>query len=166
MQFKEAAVRTADMIKGGGLIVSADYSQVSPKCFSQLEQMNRLGFITLDSQEGMQNERAYVCGFMQPGRAERFVESVNTSSDMVALILRPAAKYVPNTSIIVTRSKGSQKTKIPLINSRSDIANLQKDAGISAGARVVLVDCFDPKWERKAYSRDGLFCQVLAALYS
>lgn len=165
MDFDEVAAKTAEMIQAGGLRVGAEYSQVSYKCFAQLADINRLGFVTIDSQEGLRDERAYVTGFVQPGRAERFVERLNVSGDMVALVLRPNARYVPDTNIAVTRQKQTAVTKIPLLNSKADINGLQKEAGIAKSQKVLLVDCFDPKWGRKAYATDGVFAAVISALH-
>ena len=42
---------------------------------------------------------------------------------------------------------------------------LQKEAGIAKSQKVLLVDCFDPKWGRKAYAIDGVFAAVISALH-
>ena len=88
MRFDESTQEAAAWIDAGGLKVEECYSQVSYTAHSVLADINRLGFLTICSQEGdTSEERAYIIGFMKRTAAGTFVEKLNRTTDKVAIIL-------------------------------------------------------------------------------
>lgn len=155
----------AQNIRGGGLIGERDVSQVKPQSFMPLARINEAGFLTVDSQDGQVGERSYVAGFMPTSRAHVFVDTFNTSTNMIAVLL-PVCKQHVRARIALTRSRdGSVETALPLHVDAGDQRVLRRAAGLSQSERVSLVECIDPVWERKAYNpTHGLFSAILNTL--
>ena len=87
--------RLGEMIRSAGL-ESPDVldSQMPKWTWHHLVHLNSMGIITIDSQPGEDDtKRAYVDGFMQEPHALRsaYVEAMNCSSSMVAVLVRPVA---------------------------------------------------------------------------
>jgi len=132
---------------------------VTKRSFEPLAQINDLGLLTIDSQDGQKNERSYVSGFME------FTEALNCSTDKMAFVLQPCPKRL-RSRIAVTRHNGKGVTNAPLYIQTKEYTFLKTDyAGLAANADVLLVECIDMRWEREAYSkRGGLFGDIITAL--
>jgi hypothetical protein len=117
--------------------------------------MNDLGFLTIDSQVGTKNERAYVCGFLHEVRAKPFVNYLNAHSNFVAFA--PVQSNTRSPIMVTRSSEGKGQTWCPIGLEQKDIAFLAN------GLRdVSLVECFDPEWGRNA--KTALFPSVINAL--
>lgn len=97
--FSEVKVKSEYMIKSGGLCVDSKYSQVHSDSYHLLANINRVGFITIDSQDaygllhdGQVNlwERPYINGFVLSddsnniiGRLEKLCESSDNNYQLV-----------------------------------------------------------------------------------
>lgn len=161
------------MISSGGLRAPDDSSQSPKSMWKSMAALNQMGMITIDSQPGDGlTERAYIDGFMMEEHALRYVEALNCGGGMVAVLLRPAARWMQS-SIAVTRvlRSGDSETRIPLYMDPSQYKHLktgfsggQGAAGLDASTKAVLVCSFDPKWGRHATSRTGLIQQMNRAM--
>lgn len=181
--FDERCRAAAEWIRGGGLVDPDPMnSQVAADLHGVLADINALGFVTIDSQEGGDKwERAYVNGFMRGEDATAFIERFNCTTDCLAIKLLPthltrralqdltsqAADPIMRSYIPVTRmSKGAPRsvTRTPLYMPTPEHRFLQTHAGIDATERVVLVVCIDMTWGHRATARAGLLVQVRKAL--
>lgn len=138
-----------------------------------LKRMNALGYLTVESQAGRhhnnneQSERAYVEGFMLQQTAERFIERMGTKTDKNAVYVPacgedvhlPASLDVPLTTAnqrVVTHTSVALPSRIEKM--------YRRELRLGASEQVVLVLCWDPKWNRAASGKRGLFTEVLACL--
>lgn len=137
-----------------------------------LQDINRNGFLTIDSQQGSDNaldlERAYVCGFMRPNHYERALHAMNQlRSDKLLLNIPVAtekdfkARRIPLT--IDKRTHEAFTTNAMFVPSM-DFRFLKKQAGLKPGEAVLLVLAMDPKWGRAATSKQGLYHDLIRAL--
>lgn len=166
MAFARRCTEMATDIRNGSLYSDDNVSQVTKKSFEPLAQINDLGFLTIDSQDGQKNERAYVSGFMEPPMAHAFTEALNCSTDKLAIVLQPCPKEL-RSRIAVTRHNGKGVTNTPLYIQNKEYTFLKTDyAGLPKDADVLLVNCIDTHWERKAYSkRGGLYGDIITTLH-
>ena len=174
--------KQAAFIRNGGLVLSDDYSQIDKQAFEQLAKMNELGFITNDSQSGecerwnyegksgMNKERAYVAGFMEKSKAQKFANELNHISDFLGIVLSPTRDIISNGNIPLTQSivdgKYTHETNAFMYMPKIIIEGEKKNSKIPKKLRseVMIVYCIDMKWCRKAYSKKGLFASVINAL--
>ena len=164
--FSQRCIDMAKDIRSGGLYSDENVSQVKKKSFEPLAQINDLGYLTIDSQDGQKDERAYVAGFMEASQAHAFAEALNCGSDKLAVVLQPCPKEI-RSKIAVTRHLGKGVTNAPLYIDNKEYNFLKTDyAGLRKDADVLLLECIDTQWERKAYSKQGgLFDDMLHALF-
>lgn len=157
-----------------------------------LLEINKLGMITTNSQEGIIlegynpdskkyykiEERAYLEGIMKIEEANRFVAKINETTDKVAFLVRSETckEYKKlydenkNPKIPLTIS-GTSSTK----NGKKDMkyftsmplaipdVYMQKDFK-DISEKVELVFVFDPKYGRKASLKSGLYSAVIQTL--
>jgi hypothetical protein len=164
--FDARAKEAAKWIREGGLKLSKNSSQVSKKCWAILADINECGMITVDSQEGRKDERAYVHGFMKPERAKVFVEMLNCSSKYVSVLLIPCkiGKDLVYSTIAMTRkTKNEAYTRLPLFEPNSTFEFLKKNGKIPLDDSV-FVCAFDPVWGRETTNKKGLYPIVLKCL--
>ncbi len=130
-------------------------------------------------------ERAYVTGFMKQEKARAFVEWINSYTDKVALIIHSEpskefetlfyegdVKAIPSIPVTI---QGSSKTKgaITALHPFSKLSTIlptkivdfeRKQVHINKSERVEYVQVFDPKYGRKATSKQGLYADILKGL--
>jgi len=145
-----------------------------------LIEINKLGFITENSQEGVIqkgynketklsyeiHERAYVTGFMLKDKALDFVNKIN-NSNKVAFIVSECSdeKY-----IYVSISKNSKTnefkgdTKLYTSLSSEIINAIKKDMKLNKSENIEFICCFDPVYGRKASSKYGLYKTIIDSL--
>jgi hypothetical protein len=165
-------------IRGGGLQMGPEWSQVASASFAPLAAMNDAGLLTVDSQDAPDaTQRAYVEGFMPSTRAEALVDWVNLNTDVVAIVPvedevargQKGVAYPQGMGIALTRHLFPRKTwrktthvftYLPVAPGDIDIP--MAEAGLSKRLPdLVTVFCFDPQWGRSATSAsDGLFGKV------
>ena len=102
---------------------------------------------------------------MEVSKAHAFAEALNCGSDKLAVVLQPCPKEL-RSRIAVTRHMGKGVTNSPLYIHKKEYTFLKTDyAGLPSGADVLLVECIDTHWERKAFcKRGGLFGDIIAVL--
>lgn len=164
--FRRRCADMASHIRRGGLREQDDVSQVLPRSYEPLACINELGMLTIDSQDGQTDERAYVMGLMPAARAHAFAEALNCASDKVAVVLQPCSREM-RSRVALTRFNGSGITNLPLyLQTREYNFLVTSDGygGLPRGADVLVLECFDPVWARRAYARRGLFADIIAAL--
>jgi hypothetical protein len=158
-----------------------------------LVNMNRLGFLTVASQPGIATkgknhqtgkqyaikQRAYVNGFMKQKDAEEFVELFNTDlhNDKVCLVYT----IVDDEKSIVSGAFQSRPLRLPLtidtgkVVTRDDftipktnVKNIAQEVGLLISDEdwddLVLLTCFDSKWNRHALNHSGLHQHIIKTL--
>jgi len=132
-----------------------------------LKKINENGYLTKNSQAGRksnQYERAYIQGFMTKPRAIEFLKRMNIETDKNAIYVSINEKE-PIFDIPLTIEKNKKwevvthmSTTIPL-----RIWN-QERKYLNLDANIVYIFCWDPKWNRNASNKNGLFTDVLNIL--
>ena len=175
--------KRAQWIRDGGLVLPPDEdgvlsSQVDERGHELLAQINQLGFITADSQEGqgtkrtLNRERAYVHGWLPKASLERFLTAVNQTSGVVAWAVSPVGSYPSEanhvTSLPVTLARsGKVETRTPMLGTAEEIAEQAKLAKLGRfKGSIAMVDVVDAQWGRLAFQPGGLFMVVRDALRS
>jgi hypothetical protein len=139
-----------------------DVSQVESDSFPWLAKINALGWLTVESQDGQFEERAYVDGFMKTSKAFKMVEKLNTSSDKVCIVIQQCDEW-KKSYIPLTQIRGVTQTRQPLYTDTA-IPFLKENAGVGHVKHLSYVFAFDPQWSRKAYGKNGLWRDVVRAL--
>ena len=145
-----------------------------------LQEINRNGFITVNSQAGTKNkgkhhetgkayeniERAYLMGFMLESDAAEFIKNMGLKTDKNAVFVPvcsddinlPSALDIPLT---ITKSAGSTQVDTHFSSAlpKSAFDSFKKQVKLSKSEKVVFIFCWDSEWGRK-----GLFKDVLRIL--
>ena len=151
------------------------------KYLSLLKKMNEFGFITIESQAGVgkkykthiMSEKSYVIGFIEESKADKFIKHLSLNSDKNCLIIYivdnnfniPAKFDIPLT---IEKKNNDIKvvTHTSTIIPKSLLDMYKKEIKINKSEKVVLIFCFDPKFNRDAKNKDGLFIDVIKSLKS
>ena len=162
-------------------LLSDDFSQRDDsyntiKSLDSLVDINKLKYLTFDSQEGICEktttysieERAYVTEFMHIKRAQKFMQLFNIDTDKICIIQNNydinsndiSAKF----DIPVTLDNGKVSTHISLVYSDEIFDFERKQIKIDANEEVVILTCFDPIWCRQASSYNGLYFDIIKIL--
>lgn len=151
-----------------------------------LIQINKKGFLTENSQEGILHsgfnkdtqkyflikERAYVTGFMKNSEVEEFVNRINNTTDKVAFSIIPSVKEESSFITVTVSASAESKAKLKttpltpatkLFTSLPDevLKSIKKSVHINQTEAVSLVAVFDPVYGRKATSVKGVFKDIL-----
>lgn len=160
----------AGEIRRGSLASCPEFSQVSPRAFPALADINEAGCLTFDSQEGGARQRSYVTGFMRRDRALDAARRVN-SSGRIAFSPVQVAKWIPNVpKIPVCVGTAARKkecvveTWAPHFIPRADVDVARKQVCLNKSERVCVVHFIDPEWGRSAFGAGGLFEVVRKSL--
>jgi len=159
--------------------------------FERIKDINRLGYLTVESQAGLEregtneqtgkeyhiSERAYIAGFMPESVASSFIRFMSIHTDKIVQYVPqvedttylPSELDVPLTiSEDASEDKDGGETKVATHMSpalpKSVWNDWRKQCHISKKERVVFVECYDPKWNRHAMSCNGLFTDVFSVL--
>jgi hypothetical protein len=134
-----------------------------------LKEINKYGYLTKNSQAGRKSneyERAYIQGFMMKKNAIEFLKRMNINTDKNAIYVSVSNNNIESSfDIPLTIEKNNKwevvthmSTTVPLRiwDQERKYLNLDKD--------VVYIFCWDPKWNRNASTKTGLFTDVLKIL--
>jgi hypothetical protein len=174
MKFRVAQKKVLDMFDNQEFIENIkDEDSTMIKHLSILKQINQHGYLTTSSQAGRKTstiyEKAFITGFMLKNDAIQFIKRINIETDKNAIYVSINNKeFDKKLTIPLTIQKEKEwkvithwSPTIPLRvwNQERKKINLDKD-------NIVYIFCWDPKWNRNASSRCGLFTDVLKLLKS
>jgi hypothetical protein len=188
LPFAKACARAAENIKKGSLLpVHKNSMAVSTSSFDNLSGINKLGLLTINSQNGEKNERAYIRGFMNKVAGAALIHEINlSSSSLVAFqeLCVPDNRWSNDhntyTPICVTRYKSRAFTTIVPFMDEGQMAPMARgarygqaneqggkyqrahEATLKSKDRkmdpsLIFVTVFDPQYGRDANGVDGLF---------
>ena len=150
-----------------------------------LQEMNKLGYLTENSQAGRFSkgkhykdglpyeihERAYVTGFMLESVAEKFIKEFNLYTNKNAVFIPTCADtiHLPSSlDIPVTYSIHNNKTKVDTHMSmalpNSQFEWYKKFLKINKSEKVVYIFCYDTTWDNLASNKNGLFRDIIKIL--
>jgi hypothetical protein len=191
MKFKEAQKASIDYLQGSDFKSREDAITTIPS-IPLLVNINRNGFITNNSQEGVREvgfnsktyyeivERAYVSGFMKRNIGRELIQWINTNTDKLAIETFTDISdksWVSHPSIVVTKDRVS-KTKAglstvpfngvticPYVLPKSALQQELMLSKISKTEDVIWIHIIDMKYGRLASNvKDGLYRDILAGL--
>jgi hypothetical protein len=138
-----------------------------------LKQINEYGYLTTNSQAGIKTEnyeeRSFIIGFMSRKDAQKFVHTINTTTDKIALSVVVSDTYAdPKLDIPLTmenkkgiwKSSYHMSTFVPI----NHLIREKQKIGLNQDLDILYIFCWDPKWNRNASSKMGLFTDVLKIL--
>ena len=137
-----------------------------------LKEINEYGFLTTNSQAGRKTliiyERSYILGFMLKKDAIKFIKVMSIETDKNAVYVSINNAYAdPKLDIPLSIEKNKKdewevfthmSTSVPKTFWDKERKKLELDEDI------VYIFCWDPKWNRNASSKMGLFTDVLKIL--
>jgi len=134
-----------------------------------LKKINENGYLTKNSQAGRKSneyERAYIQGFMTKTRAIEFLKRMNIKTDKNAIYVSINEKEpLFDIPLTIEKIKGKwevvthMSTTLPLRIWDQERKHLNLDDD-----NIVYIFCWDPKWNRNASNKNGLFTEVLNIL--
>jgi len=154
------------------------------KHFPILQQINRQGFLTTNSQAGRYHkgkhyqtgkpyeisERAYIDGFLHESKVEEFIKQMALKTDKIAVYipscstLNIPSKYDVPLTVTTTDGKTTVTTHMSLAIPTDVLDFFKKEAHINKSERVAYIFAWDPMWNRDASGKKGLFTEVLQIL--
>lgn len=185
MKFAEAKKAALDLIRSEEFRKNRE--EEDPRMIKFIPtflEMNRLNFLTHDSQGGhfrkgisalsgkpyTEFERAYVSGFLPEKQAEAFIRNMALHTDKNAIFIPtcddpdiPRKLDIPLT-IVKSEGKMEVQTHMSTVIPVSHFDFMKKLAKLNKSEKVVMILCWDPLWNRLASKRDGLFTDVIRAL--
>lgn len=161
--FMERCQRSADWIRQGGLKEADNISQVEQQSHEWLAKINELGLLTTNSQDGQEDERSYIFGYMPFKYAYKFVNAVNCYSDKICLLILPCDNPKPS-MLPVTRWKGEGITNAWLYDDLELHESEKRAYNVPRNIKLGYIVLIDPTWERKAYNKGGLWHDTVDAL--
>jgi len=167
MKFKAAQIKAVSKFDDPEFIANIkEEDSTMVKHLYILKEINKNGYLTKNSQAGRKTnneyERAYIQGFMIKTHAIEFLKRMNIETDKNAIYVSINEKEplfnIPLTIHINKKVVTHMSMTIPLRiwNQERKYLNLDKD--------IVYIFCWDPKWNRNASSKNGLFTEVLKIL--
>jgi len=131
-----------------------------------LKQINECGYLTTNSQAGRKiptiYERAYILGFMLKKDAIQFIKNMNIETDKNALYVSISIDADPKLDIPLTLENQKVITHMSTSVPRRIWENERKQLDLDDD--IIYIFCWDPKWNRNASSKMGLFTDVLKIL--
>ncbi len=150
-----------------------------------LKEINKLGFLTLESQAGNHikrrssidkklheiHEKAYIIGFMKEKDAIAFIRDISISTDKIAVHISvcnnnidiPASLDIPLT-ITMIDGDVTIHTHMSFVIPEKINKQYRKSVLLNDKDKVVLIMCYDNKWNRTASKKNGLFTDVKKSL--
>ena len=188
MKFKEAQQYSMEYLSSPSFIERVKEEDPSMlEYLPILRQINKAGMITFNSQAGnkrkgisvlnhkpyVEIERAYLYGWMPESLAEKFILHLGVETDKQAVVVPMVPEgfedkgklNIPFT-IVIQDGKIENQTHGGYAMNESTWNMLRKESRISKSEKPVMIQCWDPKWNRKASRADGLFSDVLKVLRS
>jgi hypothetical protein len=130
-----------------------------------LKEINECGLLTTNSQAGNTYERAYILGFMLKKDAIQFIKNMNIDTDKNALYVSISnIDADPKLDIPLTIENQKVITHMSTSVPRRIWENERKQLDLDDD--IIYIFCWDPKWNRNASSKMGLFTDVLKILKS
>ncbi len=164
---------------------SREDAQDTIKSLPLILNINKLGFITNDSQEGIIDnfvkERAYVTGFIERDNARKLLKYISLYTDKIFYIVGTYSdnkwitnpQYAKEEGIPLTISNTDSSKNEPIIHTTmsvvmplSIINNEKKKFKLNRSNFIACVCAYDPKWGRLASSKDGLWNDIIEGLKS
>jgi hypothetical protein len=166
-------------------------AQTTINAISLLKTINSKGFITENSQQGINSdgynslselyyiikERAYVNGFMKTQNAKKFTSWINTYTDKIAFIIYKTDSDIdfselPFVPVTISASGINKKeltnfipvTKIRTVLPESDIKFLKKKSKLNLKESIEYISVIDPIYGRKSTNSKGLFTDIISGL--
>jgi len=182
MKFKEAIKRAVDIFENDRTFFDR-INEEDPTMVKQLpilKEINRLGFLTNNSQAGLKrkgkgyeiHERAYVGGFMKEKEAATFIKKMALHTDKNAIFVpmcSDAAIIPADLDIPLTTSKEKGVITVVTHMSAAIPQNVEdmfrKMVKLNKSEKVVYILCWDPEFNRLASGKNGLFRDVLHCLH-
>lgn len=175
MKFQDAVNHSVNQFDSTEFIESIqDEDPTMLKSLSLLKEINKLGFITLESQAGDKKdtmyEKGYIIGFMLQNNAEKFINCFNLCTDKAGVFVAKCNNEViipSKLDIPLTFSLKSNKvlTHTSTVLPESVWEMYREEKHIDKSEDIVLVLCWDTHWNRHALQSTGLFTQVRDVLY-
>lgn len=136
-----------------------------------LKQINEHGLLTTNSQAGRKTasiyERGYITGIMLKKDAFEFIKNMSIETDKVVISPSWAIFVDPKFDIPITIEKKDgwevcthMSTSIP----KRFWDRERKQLNLDINLDIVYIFCWDPKWNRNASCKNGLFTDVLKVL--
>lgn len=137
-----------------------------------LRKINENGFLTFESQagnfqKGLLSERAYILGFMQREKAISFLRKMSLSTDKNAICIIPVpndTEIDPNMDIPLSIYKNEIFTYMSTVLPESEYHDNNRKSLKLNKKDIVMIFCWDGKWNRYASGKNGLFTNVLSIL--
>ena len=186
MRFKEAQKRAIELFESPEFI--NERREEDPKMLkflNLLQEMNRLGFLTENSQAGnftrgkhykdnlpyQIHERAYVSGFMLEKDAIDFIKEFNLLNNKNAAFIPicddniyiPSSLDIPVTYSIHKNEK-TISTHFSMALPKTVFESYKKQLKLNKSEKVVYIFCWDTRWDYLASKNDGLFKDIIKVL--
>jgi len=181
MKFKDAVAESVKKLSSSDFIDRVkEEDETMLQHLDILKKINKRGFITTESQAGRKrtgegytiHERAYVSGFMLESNAATFIKDMAVHTDKNAIFVPHCedSVYIPGKLDIPLTITERKNGKVE-VNTHSSSTlpqyvweSFRKEARINKDQKIVLIFCWDSKWDRNASKPSGLFSDVLKML--
>jgi len=186
MKFKDAVIESVKKISSPEFIQRIkEEDNTMLVHLNILKKINKCGYITTESQAGHKrsgisdfdgkhftiHERAYISGFMLESVAAKFIKEIAVHTDKNAIFVPYCEDnvYIPGKlDIPLTITEKGGKIDINTHSSstlpRYVWDSYRKEAQINKNEKIVLIFCWDTKWNRNASKKNGLFYDVARIL--
>lgn len=168
MKFKAAQKKAVDKFENPEFIENIkEEDSTMVKYLGILKEINECGFLTTNSQTGRKTpiiyEKAYILGFMLKKDAVKFIKTMSIETDKNALYVSISnIDADPTLDIPLTIEKQKVITHMSTSVPRRIWENERKQLDLDDD--IIYIFCWDPKWNRTASSKMGLFTDVLKIL--
>jgi hypothetical protein len=141
------------------------HTKFDDKSWPPLAAFNVAGFITFDCQDAKtRSQRSYVDGFMPKKSAMEFSDALNTSSNMVSIVIPVGATWDDCSRIAMHTERAIIANQIPMHIDKDVFLHFARQIDMSLDMlteeNAVILRCFDPVWGRSALDEHGLFKSV------
>lgn len=185
MLFDECCEYNSNLIANGSLILGEEYLQVDESTHSTLSQINKNGFITYSSQDGIDleyqtyDERPYIQGFIKKNKIENINCLIDNNQNFKLIIhtippisdeYEGVTKYKPYSLRVHEAFNG----KIPFGETFTRIFYGYEQIAIDLYLKklnlineddIIYITIIDFRWNYNAMNNDGLFTSVLKCLH-
>ena len=179
MKFRDAQKKAVERFESTTFLTRIEDEDVTMlKYLPHLQQINKLGFITVDSQAGTHTktskyeivERAYLSGFMVEKEAIAFIKTIGIHTDKNAIYVPVGVDSPSSLDIPLTITKHTKDIQVTTHMSttlpKSVEDSYKKIVHLSKSEKAVFIFCWDPKWSRLASGKEGLFTDIIKSLQS
>jgi hypothetical protein len=188
MKFKDVQKLAVEKFSSAEFLNSLQEEDPSMlKHMAALKEINRVGYLTLESQAGRKStglhysekwlylieERAYIRGYMMLEDASKFIQQMAYHTDKIVVMLPiccddviiPSSTDIPlTTTTRLNTGARSTTTHMSMAVPQSFDTMQRKMINLNKTEKTVMVFCWDPKWNRLADGPHGLFTEVMKIL--